>query len=125
MSKALNYLAKNLELALSVRNMTQKELCSKIGIDPSQLGRWIHGRNTPGIDQIEKIADALGVSTSSLLTDPESAEDRISPQVELAEEVEDLTEGQARAVLAIVRNLLKANDEARKKLAEQKRRDRA
>lgn len=43
------------------KGVTQIQLANMIGMSEGHLSRIIQGRTTPGMDKIERIADALGV----------------------------------------------------------------
>jgi len=49
----------NLKVALSVRRMRQAELAAAIGIAPSTLSEFIHGRVELAPHQLERIAEML------------------------------------------------------------------
>jgi transcriptional regulator with XRE-family HTH domain len=53
------------------KKMSQTQLAQHLGVDGSQISKYENGENTPPLDKIEKIAEALGVSVSEI-TDPES-----------------------------------------------------
>jgi len=58
------------------KKITQKELASKIGISPNTLYRYEHGDISLSIEMLNKIANALNVSTDILLVDPSEIPDR-------------------------------------------------
>lgn len=47
--------------ALSIRNMTQTELCAKTKISKSSLSEYLSGKHEPGQDKIFILAQALDV----------------------------------------------------------------
>lgn len=47
--------------ALSIRNMTQTELCTKAKISKSSLSEWLSGKHEPKQDKIFVLAKALDV----------------------------------------------------------------
>lgn len=53
-------------------NLTQKQLCSKIGIAQSSLGMIEKNRTAPGRKTLVKIADFFGVTVDYLLSDDET-----------------------------------------------------
>ena len=53
-------------------NLTQSQLCEKIGIAQSTLGMIEKNRTAPGRKTLIKIANFFGVTVDYLLTDDES-----------------------------------------------------
>lgn len=49
------------------KNLSQKEVSEKIGVSYQQLAQWEKGTRNPTYRNIEKIANALNVSTLSLV----------------------------------------------------------
>ena len=49
------------------RKLSQMDVAGAIGIMPQAYARYEHGRTTPSVDIIMKMADAYGVSTDYLL----------------------------------------------------------
>ena len=47
--------------ALSIRNMTQTELCTKAKISKSSLSEYLNGKHEPGQDKVFILAQALNV----------------------------------------------------------------
>lgn len=62
--------------------MTQEMLAEKLSLSAQAVSRWENGWNLPDLENINLIADALKVSTSSLIGD-----DRISYEWELREQL--------------------------------------
>lgn len=60
----------NVEHQMTVRGMSRKQLADKMGVTPSFVSQMFKKRWTPGLDVIEKVAKALGVSAVSLLVEP-------------------------------------------------------
>lgn len=71
MSNALEQLRKRLNLFCQKRG-AKAEIRAKTGFSASQLDRYISGETVPGVDQLEKIAEALGVQPWELIK-PEAA----------------------------------------------------
>lgn len=51
--------------------LTQSELAEKLGIPYQSIGQWERGLRSPKIETLQKIASALGVPLSQLLTQNE------------------------------------------------------
>ena len=49
--------------------LSQKELADKLGISFQTLAQWETGKRNPKYDTLKRIADALGVSVNSFMTD--------------------------------------------------------
>ncbi|MER6329247.1 helix-turn-helix transcriptional regulator [Streptomyces sp. NPDC001034] len=49
------------------RRMSQKQLASRIGLNRLQVSRWERGVTYPTLPHLVSLAEALGVSTSTLL----------------------------------------------------------
>jgi len=47
-----------------LRDLSQRELASRLRMAPSQLSRYENGRTQPGLAVLTRIARALGVSVS-------------------------------------------------------------
>jgi len=61
--------ARNVRLARQRAKLTQEELADEAGIDLSYGSRIERGSANPSIEILAKLAEVLGVSTSSLLKD--------------------------------------------------------
>lgn len=60
-------LGANIKKIRASKNMTQGDLCRKLGVDRAYMSNVENGKKNPTLATIEKIADALGVSTNALL----------------------------------------------------------
>ena len=58
-----------IRLTRKLKNMTQKELGEKCGINEANIRKYESGRQIPKLETINKIAVGLGVSPDSLLPD--------------------------------------------------------
>jgi plasmid maintenance system antidote protein VapI len=61
-------LAKNLRVRMAELDITQTRLSALSGVSQNHLGKIEKGETDVGIDVIEKIARALGISAAQLLT---------------------------------------------------------
>ena len=52
-----------------MKNISQRDLAKKIGIDESTLSRYINGSRTPKADIFMKIAKVLNVKAEDLMED--------------------------------------------------------
>lgn len=68
---------------MSERGINITELSKSTGITNANISNMIHGKTSPNLDTIERIAKALGVDAWELLKDADAGEDRdviICPQ---------------------------------------------
>lgn len=76
MAKISKILVKNVKRLMQKQGLNQAELAKKTGIPGPNLNQILNGVSTnPGLDRIEKLAQALGVSEAYLLTDRRSVSD--------------------------------------------------
>lgn len=61
MNKTVEPCAARIRKALSIRNMTQTELCTRAKISKSSLSEYLKGKHEPGQDKIFILAQALNV----------------------------------------------------------------
>jgi transcriptional regulator with XRE-family HTH domain len=66
-------LAENLRLIRLQRQIPQDELADLVGLDRSYLGGVERGERNIAVDNLDKIAEALGVSVPQLLTEPDTS----------------------------------------------------
>jgi len=66
-SKLVNSFAKNLKARRTKAAISQEELALKCGLDRTYISGCERGVRNPSLISVEKIADALSVSASSLL----------------------------------------------------------
>lgn len=59
--------SKRIKIALSVRNMTQAELCAKAKISKSTLSEYISGKYEPSNEKIYFLSQALDVNPAWLM----------------------------------------------------------
>ena len=57
----------NLSLARAEAGMTQMELCAKVSLSRVTLSRYENGKANPHLDQLAKLAEAVGVQVRDLL----------------------------------------------------------
>lgn len=57
---------KNLGYYLSLQGISQKELAEKLGVSQSAVTNWIKGKNSPDIESVAQICQALRISVSDL-----------------------------------------------------------
>jgi transcriptional regulator with XRE-family HTH domain len=62
-------LGEKIRRARKAQGLTQRRLAAKIGIWPAVLCHWEIGARTPNVDNLMRVAIALGVPAASLLPD--------------------------------------------------------
>lgn len=87
-----------LKKALSIRNMTQTELCAKAKISRSSLSEYLSGKHEPMQDKIFILAKALNVDPVWLWGHDVPME----TQKEISHDKADLTEGE-KMMLSVFR----------------------
>lgn len=55
------------EIARRRANLSNKEVCKRIGVSAGTLCTWKNGKNIPSSENLTKLADLLGVSSSELM----------------------------------------------------------
>lgn len=66
-------IGKSIKKALAERHMTQGELAQKINLTESCISRYVNDQRTPKADTLARVADALNVTTDSLLEHKDTA----------------------------------------------------
>ena len=62
-----NIIGKRINSALAEKDIKQKELAKKIGVNDNVISYWCSGSRTPNTQQIIQICNVLGVSADYLL----------------------------------------------------------
>ncbi len=60
-------IGENIRAARLAAGLTQKELAAKVGIPYQTLQRWEYGTFSPNMDNLIKLASALGISVEELV----------------------------------------------------------
>ena len=58
---------RNLRAEMKRQGYSQCKLATKLDMFPQQFARYYHGKTTPGLDMLDKIAAALNVHPSKLV----------------------------------------------------------
>lgn len=72
-SPTANRVAANVRAELAARRLSGTALATALGITRSTMYRRLDGRSTWPVDDLEKVADFLGVDVLSLLADRRGA----------------------------------------------------
>lgn len=62
-----NSVGVRIRIARTAANLKQEDVARKLGISKSNISEWETGKRSPGIDQMEDIAEALNTTSSYLL----------------------------------------------------------
>lgn len=65
----------NLKNQIEKSKYSQKEFSEIVGVKPAAVSQWINGKNSPDIETIAKICDALNIRFSDLITYPDELKD--------------------------------------------------
>ena len=65
--KYRNVFPERLRQALTIKDMTQFDLAEKLKIKPAAVNHFVCGRRSPSLENLGRIADAVGVSADYLL----------------------------------------------------------
>ena len=60
-------IAANLTEALRLRDVSQRELASKIGVSSTTVSQWCQGKKAPRMDKIDAICALLNIKRSDLM----------------------------------------------------------
>ena len=58
-----------IKAALKAAELTQADLAAKLGVHQVAVSYWVTGRRSIGVDALQRVAVALGVSAASLMPD--------------------------------------------------------
>ena len=59
--------AQLIKLSLDEKNMTQKQLATKIGVSPSRISDYVSGRAEPTLKTARLLCDTLGITPAAML----------------------------------------------------------
>jgi transcriptional regulator with XRE-family HTH domain len=57
----------NVKKYMKEAGLQSKEVADRMGVRAETISRWVSGTNNPGLEQVEELADILGVSISDIL----------------------------------------------------------
>ena len=52
---------------LTENNLSQAEFARRIGVKPSQVSEWLHGKAKPGYDTLKEMSIAFSISANYFL----------------------------------------------------------
>lgn len=75
-------LGRNIKRVLERQGKSQRDIAKEVGITEASLSRYINNVRVPRATVLQKIADALGVTTDQLLQEEETNYDRIRIRIQ-------------------------------------------
>lgn len=70
-AKILKSFAKAVDVFLAEKGILRTDLAKRLGVSDQQVSKYLGGHHAPGLDKVEKIAEALGVSPFLLIMSKE------------------------------------------------------
>ena len=62
-----NIFSKRLQYYMSLNELTQADMCNKLGFTKSAVSTWVNGTRVPRPEVIDKLANFFGIKRSDLL----------------------------------------------------------
>ena len=59
----------NLGYLMQEKNVSQADICEKLGVSSATVSDWVNGKKYPRIDAMQRLAELLGVHYSTLTTE--------------------------------------------------------
>lgn len=59
----------NMEYLMREKNVSQADICEKLGVSSATVSDWVNGKKYPRIDSMQRLAELFGVRYSTLTTD--------------------------------------------------------
>ena len=66
-SDAVRIIGRNISRLLQESGMTQADLAEKIGLSESAVGKWVLGKGSPRMGNVQKMADLFRVPISTII----------------------------------------------------------
>lgn len=108
------------EIARRRANLSNKEICKRIGVSAGTLCTWKSGKNIPSSENLTKLAELIGVSSSELML-VSNKSDIEGTNVYGGERLEVTLLNAAAAVMSVRDGLRRKNDSL--KLSEEEAED--
>lgn len=67
---------RRIEFELKRKNMSQKDLATKLGVSEVTVSRWLNGERDPSIETLNRIADELGCATSAFFVTGDATDEK-------------------------------------------------
>lgn len=117
MSTKRERFSKNLRDLVAKSHRNQVELADLCGVSKGTFNDWVHGRNYPRPDKMERLAEALGVKEYELLRDRKSPGEDAETELEVVKLARELLEDQDDYVLfSAIKKLKKEEKEVIRKM---------
>ena len=92
----------NMMMLLSINEMTVADLARRLDMRDTTVRDWSIARSFPGAENMERLAQVLGVKPSVLLEDGANGEGLSRSQMELIKKASDFTEAEAEVALRVL-----------------------
>ena len=69
--------SKRLKYYLSINNMTQLELATRLGVGPTSVSNWCKGLKSPRMDKVDAMCKIFGCRRSDLMEEAADTETQI------------------------------------------------
>lgn len=98
-----------LRAAREKRELSQSELATRTGLQPSAVSHFETGKRSPSFDNLKRLADALGVSVDYLLGRAESPAVSSPAAEQIFRDFTNMTAGDQEALAEMAAVLAKKN----------------
>ena len=102
----MNIFAKNLRYLRKQRKISQPELAEKVNLHFQQIGRYERGTSSPPVEVVLRIAKALDISVTTLLTGENNQVIIDTELLELVKKVDTFDDNDRLVVKAFIDALL-------------------
>ena len=68
MESIRQWFPRNLKIYMTMRGVTNAEMCERLGITRQALNCWLRGKNAIDYIRIDQLARVLGISVGQLMT---------------------------------------------------------
>jgi len=92
----------NLNQLMKEKNITQKELAKRIGIDETAMCRYVNGSRTPRIDILTNLAKELDVTIEYLVGEGEENYEYKKVKNLICRNVQEMSDGQRLELMEIL-----------------------
>lgn len=107
-----NYFVKNLKYLRKRKNISQNRLAELSKVNQTTITRWESNEMSPSIDNVNDVANALGVSVADLLgKDLSETEDYNELDEILFSKAKDLSDKDKEVIIRVIDSIKKSIDE--------------
>lgn len=107
-----NYFVKNLKFLRKRKNISQNKLAELSKVNQTTITRWESGEMSPSIDNVNDVANALGVSVADLLGKDLAETEKFNELDEiLFSKAKDLSDKDKEVIIRVIDSIKKSIDE--------------